>query len=125
MEEQETILVADGRRMLRDPVPQSHGKTRQDVHMAGSERQTIWCELYSLTSQTTTGRTEVDWLGVEGLKGLVWGGGWWFANNAGCSQAVPELLLKRQQHGLSAPQISNSKSVLKGGTFYATWPPRA
>ncbi|KAL8811854.1 MAG: hypothetical protein Q9223_001393 [Gallowayella weberi] len=66
--------------------------------------------------------TEVNWLGVEGIKGLVWGGGRWFSSEAGQRHAG---LWKRQTGSPPASQISKNKSVLKGGTFYAVPPPRA
>ncbi|KAL8803013.1 MAG: hypothetical protein Q9182_003439 [Xanthomendoza sp. 2 TL-2023] len=66
--------------------------------------------------------TEVNWLGVEGIKGLVWGGGKWFASEPGQTHAG--LVWKRQSGSPPASQISRNKSVLKGGTFYAVPPPR-
>ncbi|KAL8782559.1 MAG: hypothetical protein Q9213_005284 [Squamulea squamosa] len=65
---------------------------------------------------------EVNWLGVEGLKGLVWGGGQWFANQAGYPRGVSGFMVERQNHGPPGPQISRSRSMLRGGTFYATPP---
>ncbi|KAL8771266.1 MAG: hypothetical protein Q9209_003171 [Squamulea sp. 1 TL-2023] len=65
---------------------------------------------------------EVNWLGVEGMKGLVWGGGHWFANQAGYPRGVSGFMVQRQNYEPPGPQISRSRSVLRGGNFYATMP---
>ncbi|KAL8932751.1 MAG: hypothetical protein Q9216_006693 [Gyalolechia sp. 2 TL-2023] len=58
---------------------------------------------------------ESVWLGVEGLKGFVWGGGKWFVGSS--------LLPKRQDVesnvSFPGPQISKNRSFFKGGTLFA------
>ncbi|KAL8706510.1 MAG: hypothetical protein Q9201_000442 [Fulgogasparrea decipioides] len=70
--------------------------------------------------------TEVGWLGIEGIKGFVYGGGRWFSKQAGYSSSVTgpgsleDFLPKRERIGCPGPQISKSRSLFKGGTFYAS-----
>ncbi|KAL8841499.1 MAG: hypothetical protein Q9170_000882 [Blastenia crenularia] len=71
---------------------------------------------------------EVDWLAVEGMKGLVWGGGKWFANQVGYPPSTTKILRRGEHQAAAAargapPQISNNKALYKGGTVYATAPP--
>lgn len=68
---------------------------------------------------------EVDWLGMEGMKGFVWDSGKWFKDQV---QYAPMFVgsggskrsLKRDSTILPGPQISKNKSMFKGGTFYAS-----
>ncbi|KAL8738399.1 MAG: hypothetical protein Q9181_000821 [Wetmoreana brouardii] len=63
-------------------------------------------------------QTEVDWLNVEGMRALVWGGGNWFT---GASSGLS--LRKRAATQWPGPQISKNRGFYKGGSFYATSPP--
>ncbi|KAI4110699.1 MAG: hypothetical protein LQ338_008367 [Usnochroma carphineum] len=71
---------------------------------------------------------EVDWLGVEGMKALVWGGGRWFSGAKskrgvlGGRQTVSSYDKTVQWPG---PQISKNRAFYMGGSFTATSPPRA
>ena len=69
--------------------------------------------------------SEVDWLATEGMRGLVWGGGKWFANQVGYPLSTKTVLRQRKREfDVHGPQISNNMALFKGGTFYATAPPR-
>ncbi len=125
----DVAFVRRSRRLSWWPTADACSGIPSRSHMGEPEWMYTWKEVNDRPSDVSYIRllpillpdfTEVDWLGVGGLKDLVWGGGKWFANNAGYSQAISGLVPERRQHGLPAPQISNSKSVLIGGTFYAT-----
>ncbi|KAL8935302.1 MAG: hypothetical protein Q9211_004766 [Gyalolechia sp. 1 TL-2023] len=66
---------------------------------------------------------ESIWLGIEGLKAFVWGGGKWFANAEGYPSGAANFLPKRQEVksnvSFPAPQISKNRSLFQGGTFLA------
>ena len=74
------------------------------------------------------GRESV-WLGVEGLRGFVWGGGKWFAaGSSGKLDMLPKRK-KRREQGFSeefppGPQISKNRSLFRGGRFRARAPER-
>ncbi|KAI4188974.1 MAG: hypothetical protein L6R41_001783 [Letrouitia leprolyta] len=67
-------------------------------------------------------KIESVWLGIEGLKGFVWGGGKWFADAEGYPSSG-SFLPKRQEVtsnvSFPRPQISKNKSLFGGGTFFA------
>lgn len=74
-----------------------------------------------LSPRLPPGQAEADWLHVEGMKALVWGGGKWITGGASGM-----LDRRRKDAGLMPrPQISNNRAFYKGGQFYASPPPAA
>ncbi|KAL9593148.1 MAG: hypothetical protein Q9219_007662 [cf. Caloplaca sp. 3 TL-2023] len=72
------------------------------------------------------GRESV-WLGVEGLKGFVWGGGQWFFNGQGYGSGDLGWQFPRRDGGgvvFPGPQISRNWGVWRGGRFWAESPRR-
>ncbi|KAL8697150.1 MAG: hypothetical protein Q9201_007285 [Fulgogasparrea decipioides] len=65
-------------------------------------------------------QTEVDWLNVEGMKALAWGGGKWLAGTPS-GLNLRKRAAKTQWPG---PQISKNRGFYRGGKLYATSPPR-
>lgn len=65
-------------------------------------------------------QSESDWLSVEGIRALVWGGGKWFGPASTTSSGPRRRTPVRQ----SRPQISHNHAVFRGGSFYATPPPK-
>ncbi|KAL8690549.1 MAG: hypothetical protein Q9218_004026 [Villophora microphyllina] len=65
-------------------------------------------------------QTKSNWLSVEGMRALAWGGGKWFAATS-TSSSGPYRRTPIRQPG---PPISHNRGVFRGGTFYATAPPK-
>lgn len=64
---------------------------------------------------------ESDWLSVEGMRALAWGGGKWFA--AGSTGSIRSGPHRRTRGRRAGPQISHNHGIFRGGRFYATAPP--
>ncbi|KAL8688745.1 MAG: hypothetical protein Q9218_005421 [Villophora microphyllina] len=73
-----------------------------------------------LPPQLPPGQAEANWLNIEGMKALVWGGGAWI------TRASNTLGLRSNDVEIqpSGPQISKNRAFYKGGKFYASPPPR-
>ncbi|KAL9576819.1 MAG: hypothetical protein Q9212_006792, partial [Teloschistes hypoglaucus] len=73
------------------------------------------------------GQVEADWLNVEGMRALVWGGGKWIASGASGSLGPrsddddgAEMMMMKMMR----PQISRNRALYRGGRFWASSPPR-
>lgn len=69
------------------------------------------------------GEEEADWLGAEGILGLVWGGGRWFAKGVGVglTSLVPRGVMRgaKGRAYIQAPGRGRRPDVLVvGGTRY-------
>ncbi|KAL8627454.1 hypothetical protein Q9189_006831, partial [Teloschistes chrysophthalmus] len=74
---------------------------------------------------------EADWLNVEGMRALVWGGGKWVASSGGGGGGASGVLGPRSDDDDGAemmtmmmrPQISKNRALYRGGRFWASTPP--
>ena len=84
------------------------------------QRHAAGASYISLPKALPPDRTTVDWLIMEGMLGLVWGGGKWFASAvAESALAKPNMMPKRD-----IMQQRDIRSPIKGN-LYARPPPRA
>ncbi|KAL8764769.1 MAG: hypothetical protein Q9194_006854 [Teloschistes cf. exilis] len=69
------------------------------------------------------GQAEADWLNVEGLKALVWGGGKWVVSGGASGILGPRSNDDAEMMMMMRPQISKNRALYSGGRFYASPPP--